>query len=145
MPAGLAPNEGLADEIAYVLQKPISGVLPWQLRMWTNDIVPDFNTVLDDLVEATFGGYTRLTMDRDLWVIGEPDAGCVHATFGSTAQVWYCTGGPVETIYGYAYVDATLSVIRFIQRFDDADIAPLEIGGRILLLPEYTMRSAECA
>lgn len=144
MAAGLLPNEGIADQLAYILQKSISGVLPWQLRYFVNDIVPDADTVLDDLVEASFTGYTRLTMDRDLWVIGEPDAGCVHATFGTYAQVWYCTAGPVETIYGYAYVDASLGVIRFIQRFDDADIAPLEIGGRILLLPEYTFRSAEC-
>lgn len=145
MAAGLLPDEGIADQLKYLLQSPISGVLPWQLRMWTNDLTPTAATVLGDLVEATFTGYTRLTMDRASWLIGEPADGCVHATWGAYAQTWYCTGGPVETIYGYAYVDASLEVIRFIQRFDDADIAELQIGGRILLLPEYTLRSAECA
>jgi hypothetical protein len=144
MPAGLLPNEGIADQLRYILMSPISGVLPWQLIMWTTDIVPDADTVLDDLVEATFTGYSQLTLDRANWLIGEPEDGCVHATWGAYAQVWYCTGGPVETIYGYAYVDASLGVIRFIQRFDDADISPLQIGGKIMLLPEYTLRSAEC-
>lgn len=144
MPAGLLPDEGIADQLSYILSRSISGVLPWQLMFWTNDIIPDSGTVLDDLVEATFGGYVRLTMDRDNWVIGTPSAGCVHATWGTTAQVWYCTAGPVETIYGYAYVDTSLGVIRFVQRFDDDDIAPLEVGGKILLLPEYTLTSAEC-
>lgn len=145
MPAGLLPDEGIADQLAYILQKSISGVLPWQLMFFTNDIDPDAATVLDDLEEATFGGYSRLTLDRAEWVIGEPDAGCVHATWGTTAQVWYCTSGPVETIYGYAYVDASLGVLRFVQRFDDDDIEPLEVGGRLMLLPAYTLTSAECA
>jgi len=128
-----------------MIQSPISGVLPLELMFFVNDVTPTADTTLADLTEATFGGYSRLTLDRASWLIGSPADGCVHATWGSYAQVWYCTSGPVETIYGYAYVDASLGVIRLIQRFDVADIAPLEVGGRVLLLPEWTLTSAECA
>jgi hypothetical protein len=144
MPAGLLPDEGIADQLAYLLQRSISGVLPWSLIFFVNDIEPTSDTVLSDLEEASFGGYVRLTMTRNDWVIGVPSEGCVHATWQSYAQVWYCTAGPVQTIYGYAYVDFTAGVIRFIQRFDPDDVAELPVGGRILLLPEYTLRSAEC-
>jgi len=144
MPAGLLPNEGIAKQLEYILKSPISGVLPWELIFWVNDIVPDADTVLADLTEATWGGYSRLTLDRSLWTGFTVSDGCCHATWGMVAQTWYVTSGPTETIYGYAYVDYTTGVIRFIQRLDEEDIRPVEVGGRVTILPEYTLTSAEC-
>lgn len=144
MPAGLLPNEGIAAQLEYILKASISGVLPWELMFWVNDIEPDHDTVLADLQEATWSGYSRLTMDRANWTTPTVHDGCAHSTWGTEAVVWYVTGGPTETIYGYAYVDASAGVIRFVQRLDPEDIRPVEVGGKVLLLPAYTLTSAEC-
>ena len=144
MPAGLIPDEGIGDVLEYILSRSVAGVLPWTLIFFVNDIVPDADTVLADLDEATWSGYTRLTLDRPTWTTPNVLSGCAHSTWGTVPQVWFVTGGPVETIYGYAYVDFTMGVLRFVQRLDDADIAPVEIGGKVSILPAYTLTSAEC-
>lgn len=145
MAAGLLPDEGIGDVLEYILQRSIAGVLPWTLILWVNDLIPDADTELADLVEATWGGYSRVTLDRATWTTPDVDHGCAHSTWGTTPQIWYVTGGPVETIYGYAYVDFTAGVLRFIQRLDDADIAPVSVGGKVTILPAFTLTSAECS
>lgn len=145
MPAGLLPNEGIADQLEYLLKRSISGVLPWTLVLWINDIVPDADTVYDDLEDATFVGYSAVTMDRDQWTTPTVEDGCAHSTWKDVATVWFVNGGPTQTIYGYAYVDESEEVIRFIQRLDDADIQPVTVGGKVSILPAYTLTSAECS
>lgn len=139
MPSGIVPNEGLADQTLECLGALAPGALPWQLLLWTNDIVPDFDTVLADLVEATFDGYTRINLDRAEWQNPVVAAGIATSDWGVTASVWYVTGGPVETIYGVAYVDPSTGKLRFVQRFDPADIEPIVIGGRVNILPRYQL------
>lgn len=144
MPEGFLPDEGIGDQLEYILNRSIAGVLSWQLLFWVNDFVPTHAVTLADLVEASFSGYSRLTLDRSEWTTPTVHSGCAHSTWGTDAQVWYVTGGPVETIYGYAYLDVTTGKIRFIQRYDDADIEPISIGGKVTLLPAYTLTSAAC-
>lgn len=144
MPDGILPDEGIGDQLEYILKRPIPGVLPWQLLLWVNDIEPDHETVLDDLEEATFSGYARVDVDRALWTTPEVDNGCATSTWQAYPTVWHVTGGPIETVYGYAMIDVVEGVIRFIQRFEDADIAPTVIGARLALLPRYTLTSAAC-
>jgi hypothetical protein len=144
VPDGLLPDEGIGAQCEYILKRSIAGVLPWQLIYFVNDIVPTSATVLDDLEEASWGGYTRLTLDRDQWQTPTVHSGCAHSTWGTDAQVWFVTGGPTQTNYGYAYIDFTAGVIRFIQRFDDADIEAVTVGGKVSILPAYTLTSAAC-
>lgn len=144
MPPGILPNEGIGAQLEYILKSAISGVLPWELMFFVNDITPTAATVLADLVEASWSGYMRATLDRADWTTPTVDDGCAHSTWGTDAIVWYVTGGPTETNYGYALVDTMAGVIRCIQRFDDEDITPVVIGGQVTLLPEYTLTSAEC-
>lgn len=144
MPAGLLPQEGIGDQLEYILRANISGVAPWQMIFFKNNVIPDENTVLADLEEADFGGYMRLTMTRATWTSPTLSGHCATSTWGSDAVVWSVTGGPPQTLYGYAYIDFTSGVIRFVQRFDDADISPIVVGGQITLLPQYTLTSAAC-
>lgn len=144
MPDQILPNEGIADQLGYILKAPIPGVVPWTLILFTNDIVPDASTVLADLVPATFPGYTPATLDRADWTAPVVLSACAHSTWGTDPIVWFVTGPTTETVYGYAMCDLSFGVIRAVQRFDDADITPLRAGGRLSLLPEYTMTSAPC-
>jgi hypothetical protein len=144
VPAGLLPDEGLANQLQYILSDPISGVINWKLLLFVNDIVPDFGTVLADLTEATWTGYSSVILDRSTWTTPTVSAGCATSTYGTTAIIFDVGMGPVQTNFGCAYVDPSMSVLRFVQRFDDADIAPIVVGGQFQILPQYTLTSAAC-
>ncbi len=144
MPDGVLPDEGIGLQLECILSRSVAGISPWQLLFWVNDLVPDADTVYADLIEATWGGYSRVTLTRSSWQTPTVGGGCAHSQYGTEALVWYVTGGPTETNYGYAMIDPTTNKIQFIQRFDDADISPVSIGARVVLLPEYTLTSAAC-
>lgn len=144
MPAGLLPNDGLTDHLNNLLKGTEGDALPWELLLWTNDITPDANTQIGDLVEATFGGYDRVTMDVSEWTEPTVEDGCAHSTWGTVATVWFVTAGPAQTIRGCAYLNPTSNTLAFIQRFDPGDIAPIVVGGKVSLLPQFTLNSSEC-
>jgi hypothetical protein len=145
MPSGLCPDEGLAVPLAFWLQASVSGVIAWQCMLWVNDFTPDADTVLADLIEATWGGYSRFNLNRSTWTNPVVTAGCAVTTWGTSPKVWSVTGGPVQTIYGWAIVDTVAGELRWVQRLDDADIAPVEVGGQFSLLPRITGTNAPCA
>lgn len=144
MPDQLLPDEGIAQQLASILSAPIPGLLPWTLILFVNDVVPDASTVLGDLVQATFPGYTPATLTRADWTTPTVISGCAHSTWGTDPLLWFVTGPTSETLFGFAMCDLILGVLRTVQRFDDSDIQPLAPGQRIALLPEYTLTSAPC-
>lgn len=144
MADGVLPNEGIGALLEYQLSAPIPGVLPWELWFWVNDIVPDYTTVLADLIEASWGGYSRATLDRSGWSVPTVSAGCARSQWAADPLSWTVTSGPLETIYGYALVDRAVGVIRGIQRLADDDIQALVIGATVSIVPEFTLTSAAC-
>lgn len=144
MPEGIVPTEGAAELLAYILKRAVSGVLPWELMLWTNDIFPDAETVLADLEEATFPGYERATLTRSVWT--EPTAanGCAVASWNDVPLQWTVSGPTDETVFGFALVDTVAEVIRFVQRFDAEDLEELSAGKVLRLLPLFTLTSAAC-
>lgn len=145
MSAAVLPDEGIAELLDYMLRAPITGVLPWGLLLWCNDIEPSSATVLSDLQEATFEGYGRRTLDREQWSYPVPNVGCCKSTYGTELQVYDVGYTAGETVYGLAYVDVAADVLRWVQRFDDEDIRPLLEGQQLKFLPEFTLTTAECA
>jgi hypothetical protein len=144
MPAGLLPDDGIADQLTYILSSTISGVVSWQLLLWTNDYTPDIDTVLSDLTEATWMGYNRVQLDRSVWTTPLVQMGCATSTWGVSPIGFFNESGSPVTNYGCAYLDPSTGLLRFVQRFDDADIAPLQPGGQFQILPQYTLTSASC-
>ncbi len=145
MPDGLIPDEGIDNVLMRILDPAgRGGSATWRLVFWVNDITPDNATVLADLVQATWGGYSFVTLMPGVWTDPVVDDGCATSTYGTTALQWNVLNAMGQTNYGYALLDPGAGVIRFIQRFDDADIAPLQTGGNVLLLPRYTLTSAAC-
>ncbi len=144
MPDGLIPDEGLAVPLARILDPAGANQSSWRLVLWVNDVTPDADTVLADLTQATFGGYSFVTLVPGTWTVPVVADGCATSTYGTVALVWYVTAAMGETVYGYALIDPGAGVIRFVQRFEADDIEPLETGGRVLLLPQYTLTSAAC-
>lgn len=141
----IIPNEGLILQHQDSLQIGISGRLPWRLMLWKNDYLPVPGTVLASLTECDFAGYGRFTVDPTLWTGFDAVNGCSHATWKSVPTMWLVNGGPTQTVYGWAMVDEGMGIIKRVQRFDPADIAPLVIGVPFLLLPRVTFTSAACS
>lgn len=144
MPEGIIPDEGLDNVLLRILDPSRGGTATWRLILWVNDIEPDHATVLADLVQATWGGYSFVTLDPLKWTTPVITDGCASSDYDTSPLQWWVTGGPTETNYGYALTDPGAGVIRFIQRFDEEDIAPVEVGARVVLLPKYTLTSAAC-
>ena len=144
MPEGLIPDEGLAAWLKRVVDPAGASPASWRLILWVNDLDPDNATVLASLTQASFGGYNFLTLMPGAWTAPAVVSGCATTTYTTDAYTWYVTNAMGQTVYGWALTDPGAGELRFIQRFDDADIAPLETGGRLLLLPTLTMTSAAC-
>lgn len=146
MPAGLLPDEGIGDQLYWILSAPISGVTNWQLVLWVNDYVPDNTTTLANLTEATWPGYSRVTLDRSTWTTPTVSSGCATSTYGTTPLVFYVGSVSPGTInYGAAYYDPGAAKLRWVQRFDSADLNPITAGGQFQILPQYTLTSAACS
>lgn len=132
----VAPNEGLADQLDYLLRAPISGVVPWLLMLWTGDLEPDQATVYADLTEATFQGYSRVTLTRSTWTPSAILDDRAVSTYGTAPVLWRCTGSP-QTLSGWAVITPIASVIRYIQPFPYP--VPLSIGEPVGVLPQVTL------
>ncbi len=133
----VAPNEGLDDQLAYILKAPISGVISWVLMLWLNaDLFPTTQTVYADLTEASFTGYSRVTVDRAQWTDPVLQGNAAVSTWGTTPTQWVATGTP-QTLYGWAMVTQLSPVIRYVQRFPipitAADGVPVGVLPRVTL------------
>jgi len=145
MPNGIIPDESLDIPLVYWLKQPISGVGDWKLILWVNDYVPVAGTTMANLTEATWGGYSRITMTRSLWQSPVISAGCGTIQWGTSPWVYFVTGGPIQTNYGWAMLDEASGKVRWVQRFDPDDLDPIEIGGKFVFWPTITGTSAACA
>lgn len=145
MSAGLIPEEGIAAQLEYILRAAIVGVLPWEAWLFVNDLEPTTETVLADLEAPGWSGYNPWTLAREGWSVPEVVDGCARSAWGTDPLRWTHGGGPAQTVYGYALVDRSNDVIRFVQRFDSEDIAPLDPGATLVMQPVYTLGSHECA
>ena len=129
------PNEGLADLLAYWLGKTANTFFDWELMVWTNSsYTPSQASVYSDLVEATFGGYSRFTLTKASWTSPTIISDKAVATYTTTPLTWTVTSSP-QTVYGYAIVTPSSSVIRAIQAFDVP--IPLVVGGILGILPRF--------
>lgn len=94
MPPTIMPDEGLIFQHMQSLQIPYTGSVPWRLMLWQNDLLPDYATVLAHLVECTFVGYGRITIDPTKWTGFTAIGGCSSAQWGLVPIVWEVLGFP---------------------------------------------------
>jgi len=135
----VAPNEGLNDQLAYILKSTISGVTDWELMLFINNATLTQATVFADLSEATFGGYSRVTLTRASWTSPTIIADKAVSTYTTTPTTWTVSSGS-ETVYGYAIITATSSVIRYVEKF--ASPVAVVAGGILGVLPRVTLTTA---
>lgn len=141
MPTGIIPNEGLARGLEWWVDNPDTQTMPWQMMLFVNDIVPDADTVAGDLVEASFAGYSRVDLTPENWSDVFIEDGAASTQWGEAPTEFENTGGPAETVYGFAFYDPAFNVLRYVERFDPGDIAEVDAGDSKFILPRLTRRS----
>jgi hypothetical protein len=129
----------LCDQLNTILKGAIPGAPNLHLILWKNDLYPDARTVVADLVESTWGGYLPVTLTRSLWSSAVLDGDRAVSTWGLVPITWSATTGPAEVVYGYAMIDQTAGVIRYVQRFDAVDIRLVSPGGIFSLVPRVDL------
>lgn len=129
--------------LAYILKKSISGVFGWELGLFVNDLDPDQDTVLADIEEPTWPGYTRFTLARSDWTDPVIDSDHAVSTWKTEPQIWLNDGSDSPTIFGAFMVDPTAGVLRLLQRFDPGDVRVLDPLGVVTYLPRVTLTTED--
>lgn len=141
MPNGIVPDESLGDELLAIVHEASTALFPWQLLLFVNDYTPVASTTLADLVEPTFSGYSRRTLDPAAWTAPVMVGVYAESTNGTDPQLWTNGSGAAVTVFGSAYLDPVTGRLRRVQRYDPADIVAVEPGGVIGVVPKFSYRS----
>lgn len=145
MAEGMIPEEGLAGELTRLTNPAAMAGRVTRCVLWVNDLVPAPDVEVADLTLASFGGYSFFTLADSGWTAPDVAAGCAVSTAGTTALRWTVSDPAGQTVFGWAMIDIDGGVLRFVQRFDDLDIRPLEVGDVLTLLPQFTLTSHACS
>lgn len=137
----ILPNEGKPDLLAYMIKQTISGVNPWSLRLFQNDLTPDANSVEASFEEADWDGYAAVTMERALWTEPTIDNDTAKSTWKTTPTVWTNEDEEEVTVYGCYYTDDDAGVVRGAFRFDTPAVIP--VGLQLSVLPAFWLCQCE--
>ncbi len=109
-------------------------VIDVKLKLFTNNIVPDRNTVEADLTEAAWAGYAGEVYSQAEWT----NTGMIgHTAFVATPPNTFLntSGGDVDA-YGWYLVDnATETILLAAARFDPAPETLVALTGELDVTP----------
>ncbi len=111
----LVPDVGEVLLLSYALNKIAPGDT-LKLKIFTNNITPDDDTVVGDLTEATADGYAAISLAKADWTI-ETDVGGV-TTAEQPQKTFTFTGA--STNYGYYITDVAGTGLLWVEKFTDA-------------------------
>lgn len=129
--AGLAPNVGAQLILEVALNKTAQANAT--LKLFQNDYTPVETSTNAAFTEATFTGYSAITLTGASWSVTNADpavASYAQQTFTSSA------GSQSQPIYGYYIVVGT--VVVFAERFSDGPYTIVNNGDQIKVTPQIT-------
>ena len=132
---------GQEQFIQWLLNTTISGVLDYQLMLFSNEIDPDCQVEFADLVESTFPGYARFTLNRGSWQPPTTVDCCTVSLYGSVPLSWTNTGSSA-LVAGYAILLPPGDTLIAVQALS----LPLTLPpfGTLTLRPQFTLRAGAC-
>lgn len=133
-------NQGQADIVAAYVNSVLTPTVPNHtgIHLFQNNLIPQFNTVLADFVEADFVGYSAVNLDAWDFALNSEGFWEAHPT---TAPAVFTAGvllGP-QTIYGY-WVQTVGPSLEFCERFDVPIIVAAD-GQYISIFPRWVPAS----
>jgi hypothetical protein len=100
------------------------------LKLYKNDITPSDTDTASTYTEATFSGYSAITLTGASW--GTASSGTI--TYGSQ-QTFTCDDTATDDIYGYYVVQATSGTLLYSERDGSAPLAIRSSGDAIKITP----------
>jgi hypothetical protein len=100
------------------------------LRLYQNNITPSDSDTAGTYTEATFTGYSAITLTGASW--GTASAGTIsfaQQTFSSSANQ------ATQNIYGYYLTQVTSGILVYAERFTDGPYAIANNGDQIKITP----------
>lgn len=128
---GLVPNEGEARMAGLLVNASTVGPENLRLRLYKNDITPASTMTLSDYTEATFTGYSAVTLTSDSWTITQDELAQATQT---SATTFSCSATTAETVYGYFVTGSASSTLYWSERFDAA-FQLVNIGDAVVPTP----------
>jgi len=131
----VVPDVALEFMLTVLLKEvnaPSSVVYHW----YTNDLDPDFDTVLLDFTEASGGTIASLTVSASSWGVDSDD--------GTATAEWSEQTVDVTTtisLYGYYVTDGGGGQLLWCERFDGAPFSYPSVGGALLITPRLELQS----
>lgn len=133
--------ERLPSLLDWMIRSPIVGAPDWQLMLFQNAIDPDCEVTISDLVECTFGGYARFTLNRTNWQPAQLLECCAYAVYGTVPLSWTNTGA-AQQIAGYAMLTPGDNWLIGVQALS----VPFMLGTlqTTSLRPQFTLTTGAC-
>jgi len=109
-----------------------------ELRLYTNNYAPAFNSNLLNFIEyPPGGGYTAFPFVPGNWV-GGATAGLYQATYPAITFAFSAYGGPLRSVYGY-FVTDMVSGDQIVAELAAAPYIVPNAGGSLVLNPTWLM------
>jgi hypothetical protein len=134
MSTGLVPNAGEEQIIKGLLNVEPSENLV--LRLFKNDITPTSTMTLTDYTEATFTGYSAVTLSSGSWNVSSSDT--AYAEYAAGVP-FTCTQTTSENVYGFYLTGAGSSALYWSERFDVAPRTITYVGDSLSPRPKITL------
>lgn len=129
----VVPNNGEGDGLeAFVAKTAMSNLV---LRLFQSNTTPAETDTAATYTEATFTGYSSITLTGANWSITEgapSNAAYAQQTFTSSA------GSQSQNVYGYYMTRATGGRIALAERFTDGPYQIVNNGDQIRVTPQIT-------
>lgn len=100
------------------------------LKLYKNNITPSDTDVAGTYTEATFPGYSAITLTGATW--NAPAAGSISY---SAEQTFTCSGASTDDIYGYYVIQTTSGTLLYSERDGSAPFAVRISGDAIKITP----------
>jgi len=108
-----------------------------KLKLYSNDWTPDADTVVADLTECTFGGYSAHSLTRAAWIAATTDTDGTAKTAQSAVNWTVSSSG---NVYGYwVETDEATPVLVWAERFGIP--RAVESGDTFSLTPKLSFSS----
>lgn len=104
------------------------------LRLYSNNITPSDTDTAGTYTEATFAGYSAITLTGGSW--NAASGGSI--SYGSQQTFTRSSTGTLENIYGYYVTQAVSGLLVYSERDGAAPFAVTNSGDNIKLTPTIT-------
>ena len=106
------------------------------LKLYKNNLTPASTDVLADFTEATFTGYSAVTLTSGSWTI---TPGAPTSAQQSSATTFSCSGTTSELVYGYYLNQTAGTCLMWAERFSDGPYTIANSGDKIILTAQLTL------